>query len=116
MTDTDEKLSLAFLALSDPTRRDMLSRLVERDLYIGTLAESYRISLPAISKHIQLLEKAGLVTIQKEGRNKLVKIEFDNFSALQIWLEALGGQGSVLDRLEVEIETLLGDQTNFSPD
>jgi DNA-binding transcriptional ArsR family regulator len=102
-----EHLSLGFLVLSDATRRDMLARLVEGELSISELADDYDISLPAISKHIQLMEKAGLVTIEKAGRQKRVKLLLEGFDALQIWLEGLGGSDSFLDRLEARIEEFL---------
>lgn len=57
-----------FLALADPTRRAILARLSEEDATVGTLAEPFDISRPAISKHLRVLERAGLVVRAKDGR------------------------------------------------
>ncbi len=61
-------LDITFMALADATRRAMLSRLAESDCIVTELAEPFNISLPAISKHLRILENAGLVARIKEGR------------------------------------------------
>ncbi len=61
-------LDKTFAALSDPTRRAILSRLAQGTATVGELASPFDISLPAISKHLTVLEKAGLLERQKEGR------------------------------------------------
>ena len=64
-TDT---LDFTFAALSDPTRRAILRRLATGERTVTELAEPFRISLPAISKHLRVLEKAGLLAQEKDGR------------------------------------------------
>lgn len=64
----DEVLDLVFHALADRTRRDILSRLAERECGINELAKTYQMTLAAVSKHIRVLESAGLVVKTKEGR------------------------------------------------
>lgn len=61
-------LDETFRALADPTRRSILERLARAELTIGELARDYEMSLPAVSKHVRVLERAGLAAIEKEGR------------------------------------------------
>jgi DNA-binding transcriptional ArsR family regulator len=63
-------LDAVFSALADPTRRDILQRLSEGEASVSELAEPFEMSLPAVSKHLGVLEDAGLVTRQKEGRTR----------------------------------------------
>ena len=65
MTDN---LSRVFAALADPTRRDMVARLAVGDATVGELAAPYGVSLQAVSKHLAVLEQAGLVESRREGR------------------------------------------------
>ena len=64
----DESLDLIFSALSDPTRRAILERLSGGEASVGELAEPFDISLPAISKHLGVLEHAGLLSRERDGR------------------------------------------------
>jgi DNA-binding transcriptional ArsR family regulator len=63
---TDDPLSVTFAALADPTRRAILSRLAEGEATVNELAEPFAMTLPAVSKHLKVLERAGLIT---RGRN-----------------------------------------------
>ena len=72
MTDS---LSLAFSALADPTRRDMLTRLAGGDATVTALAERYDLSLQAVSKHLKVLESAGLVTKSRDAQRRPVHLE-----------------------------------------
>ena len=72
---TDDRLSLAFAALADPTRRDLVARLTIGGASVSELAAPYAMSLQAVSKHLTVLEGAGLVTRRKEGRRTLVHLE-----------------------------------------
>ncbi len=100
------KISAVFFALSDPTRRDMIARLVESTLSIGELAENYESSLPAISKHVQVLADAEIVSIEKSGRNRMVSLQMESLSTAQIWLSTLSDDSLLFDALEAEIEKL----------
>lgn len=71
---TVDPLNLVFHSLADSTRRDMLRRLSRAEQTIGELARPYAISLAAIAKHINVLEKAGLVTKERKGKEKVVAI------------------------------------------
>ena len=64
----DESLDLIFSALSDPTRRAILERLSGGEASVGELAEPFNMSLPAISKHLGVLENAGLLSRERDGR------------------------------------------------
>lgn len=66
--DTVERLNRTFFALSDPTRRAMLSRLARGEASVGELSAPFDLAPPTISKHIKVLERAGLVRRQRDGR------------------------------------------------
>ncbi|MDZ4677379.1 MAG: metalloregulator ArsR/SmtB family transcription factor [Oligoflexia bacterium] len=72
----DDELDSIFHALSDRTRRDILKRLAYQELGIRELADTYEMSLPGVSKHIRVLEKAHLVKTSKEGRVHRCVIQF----------------------------------------
>ncbi|SEC48501.1 DNA-binding transcriptional regulator, ArsR family [Nocardioides exalbidus] len=84
MTD---QLSRVFAALADPTRRDMVARLTEADHTVGDLAEPYDVSLQAVSKHLKVLEDAGLVTRTKEAQRRPVHLEAEVFDLMTAWIE-----------------------------
>lgn len=71
---SDDLLSTTFAALADPTRRAILARLAEGDATVGELAEPFRITLPAISKHLSVLERAGLVVKSRDGQRRNCRI------------------------------------------
>ena len=74
-TASSDQLSLTFAALADPTRRAMLARLGEGPATVSELSQPFKISAPAISKHIKVLEKAGLITREKEAQWRRCRIE-----------------------------------------
>jgi DNA-binding transcriptional ArsR family regulator len=65
---SDPSLNTTFAALADPTRRAILARLAHGEASVGELAEPFSMSLPAVSKHLRVLERAGLLAREKEGR------------------------------------------------
>jgi len=79
-------LDRVFGALSDPTRRAMLRRLATRERTIGELAEPLRMSFAAASKHVRVLERAGLLRRRVEGRSHFCRIEPAALSAANAWL------------------------------
>ena len=83
-------LDAIFGALADPTRRRILSMLIERDMSVREVAEPFGISLAAISKHLVVLARAGLITQDKQGRVKWCKLEPDGLHDAMIWLEGFG--------------------------
>ena len=68
MVTNNERLDVTFAALADPTRRAILARLAEGESTVGNLARPFEISRPAISKHLRVLERAGLVRRARDGR------------------------------------------------
>ncbi len=84
MTDP---LSKVFAALADPTRRDMVARLAQGDATVGQLAEPYDVSLQAVSKHLKVLEDAGLVSRTREAQRRPVHLEAEVFDLMTKWIE-----------------------------
>lgn len=81
-----ESLDAVFSALGDPTRRAILARLAEGETRVTELAEPHRMSLPAISKHLRVLETAGLVTRQKAGRVVRCSLNADPLKNAADWV------------------------------
>ena len=81
-----ESLDAVFSALGDPTRRAILARLAEGETRVTELAEPHRMSLPAISKHLRVLETAGLVTKQKAGRVVRCSLNADPLKDAADWV------------------------------
>lgn len=80
------RLDLVFSALSDPTRRSMLAQLAEGERNITALAERYDVSQPAISKHLGVLEKAGLIHRTKSGREFLIRVDPRPIDEARNWI------------------------------
>ena len=87
MTPTDSQLDATFIALADPTRRAILARLMTGEASVNELAEPFAISQPAISKHLKILERAGLVSRSASGTRRPVKIEAAPMKDAVDWLE-----------------------------
>ncbi len=85
--DMSDPLSQAFAALADPTRRDLVARLTDGDATVGQLAAPYQVSVQAISKHLQVLEQAGLVSRTAEGHRSPVHLEAEVFDLMTKWIE-----------------------------
>ena len=86
MTATDQ-LSQVFSALADPTRRDIVARLTVADATVNELAEPYEVSLQAVSKHLRVLENAGLVSRRREAQRRPVHLEAEVFDLMTTWIE-----------------------------
>jgi DNA-binding transcriptional ArsR family regulator len=82
-----EQLNRVFAALADPTRRDLVARLAGADATVGELAEPHHMSLQAISKHVKVLEEAGLVTRSKNAQRRPVHLDADVFDLMTKWIE-----------------------------
>jgi DNA-binding transcriptional ArsR family regulator len=83
----DEALSKTFAALADPTRRDIVARLAVADASVGELAEPYEVSVQAVSKHLKVLEDAGLVSKTKVAQRREVHLEAEVFDLMTAWIE-----------------------------
>lgn len=87
MDEDTEQLNRVFAALADPTRRNLVARLAAADASVGELAEPYDMSLQAISKHVKVLEEAGLVTRSREAQRRPVHLNAEVFSLMTKWIE-----------------------------
>jgi DNA-binding transcriptional ArsR family regulator len=99
-------LDATFGALSDPTRRAIVERLTSGDASVGELAEPFEMSLPAISKHLTVLERAGLVERTKEGRTRRCRLHEEPIRDALEWIASYGrfweGQLDSLERFVAE--------------
>jgi DNA-binding transcriptional ArsR family regulator len=82
-----EQLSLAFSALADPTRRDIVARLAVGDATVGQLAVNYGMSVQAVSKHIKVLGDAGLVSQRRDAQRRHCHLEAEVFDLMTKWIE-----------------------------
>jgi DNA-binding transcriptional ArsR family regulator len=82
-----DPLSRVLAALADPTRRDMVARLAVADATVGELAEPYAVSVQAVSKHLRVLEDAGLVSRSRDAQRRPVHLEAEVLDLLTAWLE-----------------------------
>lgn len=84
----DDDLTRVFAALADPTRRDMVARLaVVGDATVNELAEPYDVSVQAVSKHVKVLEEAGLVSRTRDAQRRPVHLEAEVFDLMTRWIE-----------------------------
>ncbi|MDO8389056.1 MAG: metalloregulator ArsR/SmtB family transcription factor [Actinomycetota bacterium] len=83
----EDQLSQVFAALADPTRRDIVARLAERNATVGELAGAYDVSVQAVSKHIKVLTKAGLVSQSRDAQRRPCHLEAEVFDLMTKWLE-----------------------------
>ena len=107
MTAQTDTLIQTFAALADPTRRDMLTRLTHGPATVKELAEPFPISKPAISKHLKVLEHAGLISRGREAQWRPAQLEATPLKEAAEWLEQYRQHWEEgLDRLEEYLRTL----------
>ncbi len=82
----DDRMSAVFGALADPTRRAILARLTEGDATVGELAAPFRVSQPAVSRHLKVLERAGLISRRRRATARLSHLEADPLREATAWL------------------------------
>lgn len=82
-----KRLDAAFFALSDPTRRAILTRLASGEATVAELTEPFKISQPAISRHLKVLEDAGLVTRGRDAQRRPARLEAESMNAVIEWIE-----------------------------
>ena len=83
----EDPLDRVFAALADPTRRDMVARLATADATVSELAEPYDVSVQAVSKHLKVLEDAGLVSRSRDAQRRPVHLEAEVFDLMTKWIE-----------------------------
>jgi DNA-binding transcriptional ArsR family regulator len=108
-TGNADALSRVFSALADPTRRDMVARLSIADATVNELAEPYEVSVQAVSKHLRVLEDAGLVTRSRDAQRRPVHLEAEVFDLMTKWIERYQGQAEERYR---RLDDLLRDTTD----
>lgn len=102
-----DPLSMAFAALADPTRRDIVVRLTSGDATVSELAAPYQVSLQAVSKHLKVLEDAGVVTRSRDAQRRPVHLEAEVFDLMTGWLERYRRQAQErYERLDTLLATL----------
>jgi len=85
--DASTRLDATFLALADPTRRAILARLASGEASVTELAEPFAISQPAISKHLKVLERAGLISVGQDAQRRPRRLEGTPLAEATAWLE-----------------------------
>ena len=96
-----DRLDIIFAALADPTRRRILAMLLEDDMAVTDVAHPFAMSLAAVSKHLQVLAEAGLISQEKRGRVKWCKLEPDALREASAWMQGFGQMDSLdLDAFE----------------
>ncbi|GLU50108.1 ArsR/SmtB family transcription factor [Nocardiopsis ansamitocini] len=86
--ESDDRLNRAFLALADPVRRAMIARLSRGPATVNELAEPFSISKQAVSKHVQVLEAAGLITRSRDAQRRPCHLVPETLEALTAWIDA----------------------------
>jgi DNA-binding transcriptional ArsR family regulator len=89
--DDTSRLNATFLALADPTRRAILSRLASGEASVNELAAPFQMSQPAVSKHLKMLERAGLISRSRNAQRRPCRIEAKSLEDAWSWLERYRG-------------------------
>jgi len=112
-----DALSSTFSALADPTRRAILARLTRGEATVNEIAEPFKISLPAISRHLKVLESAGLITRGREAQWRPCKLEAAPLREVDGWLERYRAfwEGG-FDKMEAYLAELTKDKDNGDKD
>lgn len=104
-----DRLSSTFAALADPTRRAILSRLSKGETSVSELAKPFKISAPAVTKHLKVLQKAGLITQGRQAQWRPCRLEAKPLRAVADWVEQYRMHWEArLDRLEDYLHELQG--------
>jgi DNA-binding transcriptional ArsR family regulator len=106
--ETAQRLDAVFAALADPTRRAILSRLAAGEASVGELAEPFAMSQPAVSKHLKVLERAGLIEREVDRQRRPARLKAEPMAAAVRWLEDFrrfwSGSFDQLDGLLAELK------------
>lgn len=104
---TPDRLSATFAALADPTRRAILARLASGEASVSELAEPFDISPPAVTKHLKMLERAGLISRSREAQRRPCKLEAQPLQEAMGWIEQYRQMWEArLDRLDDYLKQL----------
>ena len=109
----DDELSRVFSALADPTRRDIVTRLAVGDATVGELAEPYDVTVQAVSKHLKVLEDAGLVSRTREAQRRPCHLEAEVFDLMTKWIERYRQQAEErFQRLDAVLARMQGEESD----
>ena len=112
-----DALSRVFSALADPTRRDMVARLTLADATVNELAEPYDVTVQAVSKHLKVLEDAGLVSRSRQAQRRPVHLEAEVFDLMTEWIERNRRQADErFRRLDDVLRSMSDDAEPAPPD
>ena len=107
--DATDRLDSTFLALADPTRRAILARLAQGEASVTELAEPFEMSQPAISKHLKVLERAGLISAGQDAQRRPRRIEGKPLAEASAWLERYRARWEAnFERLDGVLKELQG--------
>ena len=107
MLNDSQQLDRAFQALSDPVRRGMLAQLTRGPASVSDLASPLPISLPAVLQHLKALEQSGLVSSEKKGRVRTVRVEPEALASAETWLSRRREEWeSRIDRFEAHLDAI----------
>lgn len=117
---TDDRLSRVFSALADPTRRDIVARLAAGDASVNELAEPYDVTVQAVSKHIRVLEDAGLVSRRRDAQRRPCHLEAEVLDLMTTWIERYRREAedryrrldAVLEQMETDEQPTTGTQAS----
>ena len=109
---------MIFMALADPTRRRILEQLSKGDATVNELAQPFSVSLPAISKHLKVLERAGLISRGRNAQWRPCRLEADALKEgadwmnqyRELWEESLGNLEEYIQKLQAQEKTTKGDE------
>lgn len=111
-----DQLSMIFAALADPTRRAILARLASGDATVNELAEPFEISLPAISRHLKVLEAAGLISRSRSAQWRSSRLEAGPLQEATQWMETYRSfWDSSFDRLDAHLKRIQSQETEDDP-
>jgi DNA-binding transcriptional ArsR family regulator len=107
-----DRLSTTFAALADPTRRAILSRLLSGECSVGDLAAPFDMSMPAVSKHLRVLERAGLISQRREAQWRHCRVEAAPLKEVAEWTERYRHIWEArLDRLDEYLQQMKTKET-----
>lgn len=111
-TDT---LSLTFFALADPTRRQILARLADGELSVTQLAEPFKMTMPAVSKHLKVLERAGLIVRGREAQWRPAKLQAAPLREVADWVEQYRQNWEEsFDKLDAYLKTIQNEEKDLN--
>ena len=111
-----DPLSQVFASLADPTRRDLVARLTDGDATVGQLAAPYQVSVQAISKHLKVLEQAGLVSRRAEEHRSPVHLEAEVLDLMTVWIERYRRRAEArYERLDAVLAEMDDDEAGHRP-